>query len=104
VNGEVMLKENVKSKATEEGVKNRAHLIKLMEEGERALRDLPAAERPFKHLTQNQVAILLSDKRTCTLRAVQYWLADPSSNSYRNCKDWVPKLLEEKLKELGLVK
>lgn len=95
---------HAKKKATDEGLKNRNLLISLMQEGENNLRKISPEERPFKHLTQNQVAILLSDKRQCTLRAVQYWLADPSSNSYRNCKSWVPLLLKEKLEELNLIK
>lgn len=99
-----MVKENVKTKATCEGLKNRERLIELMKKGEESLKKIPPEERPFKHLTQNQVAKLLSDKRQCTLRAVQYWLADPTSNSYRNCKNWVPLLLEEKLIELNLIK
>lgn len=99
-----MVKDNVNNKATDEGLKNRERLIKLMKTGEENLKKMNPEERPFKHLTQNQVAKLLSDKRQCTLRAVQYWLADPSSNSYRNCKNWVPLLLEEKLSELKLIK
>ncbi len=99
-----MVKENVKTKATCEGLKNRERLIELIKKGEESLKKIPPEERPFKHLTQNQVAKLLSDKRQCTLRAVQYWLADPTSNSYRNCKNWVPLLLEEKLIELNLIK
>lgn len=98
-----MVEENVKNKATDEGLKNREELIYLMKKGEETLRKMNPEERPFKHLTQNQVAILLSDKRQCTLRAVQYWLADPKSNSYRNCKKWVPSLLKEKLSELNLI-
>lgn len=98
-----MVEENVKNKATDEGLKNREELIYLMKKGEENLRKMSPEERPFKHLTQNQVSILLSDKRQCTLRAVQYWLADPNSKSYRNCKKWVPSLLKEKLSELNLI-
>lgn len=88
----------------DKGLQNRKRLIHLMNEAENKLRDMPVNERPFRHLTQKQISILLTDKEHhCTLRAVQYWLADPDSSSFRYCKDWVPNKLEEQLKKYKLV-
>lgn len=97
--GEIMNK-SLKDK----GLHNRERLIHLMNEAENKLRTMPIKERPFRHLTQKQISELLTDEEHhCTLRAVQYWLADPTSTSFRYCKDWVPVKLEEKLKKYKLI-
>lgn len=86
------------------GLKNREKLMSLIDKAENKLRSMALSERPFRHLTQKQISILLTDEEHhCTLRAVQYWLANPDSSSFRYCKDWVPDKLENKLKNYDLI-